>query len=382
MKILFSILSATVLFIGCGRKEAVVVQDPTEPKAPSHGPATALINPASLPPSTAGKKEQSAAKEPGPETLLVLTQTDETVPVTSSMKSMEALRAHRAVLLCKGLVPNQEYEVNWRLLDSGGREWKLSTPKTIFKPSQSEWEVWCLYTPPERPSKGGTWTWEASIKGGPTQQREFTMIVPSAAEMAELAQYEKARETAFGAFAHRWQGHGIHYFTMISEGMIEVAGLNFSQSTEYVTPAETLNGLNYKSIWKFSFRSFRVFADGRWADWRDVEVRTGKISNFVGEKFNTDMPENFKKGFDLSIVTQERDGHWRAWTEAGAILVNNRQTRASAFARPSIEQIVKALDGGSSRKDEKAHAESLRDKPLTAESEVIKTMDQLRGRSL
>lgn len=381
MKILFSVLSATVLFIGCGRKEAVVVPDPTEPKVPSHGPATALINPASLPQSTAAKKD--ATKETAPEILLVLTQTDETVPVTSSMESLEALRAHRAVLLCKGLVPHQPYEVNWRLLDSGGREWKLSTSTTLFTPSQSKWEVWCVYRPPERPTKGGTWTWEASLKGGPTQRREFTMIVPSAAEMEGIAQYEKARETAFGAFAHRWQGHGTHYYTMMAEGMIEVAGLNFSQSSEYVSPAETLNGLNYKSTWKFSFRSFRVVgANGRWADWRDVEVRKDKISNFVGEKFNTDMPDNFKKGFDLSIATQERDGHWRAWTEAGAIFVNNRQIRPSAFARPSTEQILKALDGGSSRKEELNHAESLRDKPLTAESEVIKTMDQLRGRSL
>ena len=361
-----------MLLGGCGKKETTSTASNSETVSRQSPPSSRTVT------KVPG---QTSANSPG--FFLYVSRNEERTDAQDSVSEVPSLRKHRAILHCTDLVTNRPYEVNWRLIDPSGKDWQLSTPKFVTTPLTPNWSMWSTYNPPETPPKAGVWTWEVSLQDGPTYRREFSMTPPSQAEMAQLSRYENAREVVLRAFAQRWLGHEGYYFGIVGDGMSQLEGLSYRSRTDYVSVADLLNGITYKGKVSFTFRAFRLFGnDGRWGDWQDTAEHSSSFSEFLGEAFPGSLPARFQKGFDMNFTLQERDGHWRVWTDTGALYLNGRTLLKTFASPPSTSQVVQALNGRSSRTDSADQGESFRKSPPSSQADITKTMDQLRGRSL
>lgn len=358
----------------CTRGKKDSIPERLEPAGSGQGAA----NPVASPPAVA-----PVARPAGPTSLLYVTANESRTDPADSVSAVSAMRKHRAVLDSQGLDTNRSYTVRFRILDAAGREWKTPSRMThTFRPGEPNWHVWCTYFVPDREPfpEGGLWRWEATLDKEPTQSVAFTMLPPSEEERQSAMKYEGGREMVFRAFAQKWQWHDGHYYCNLRNGLLEVDRMTYGVESGSISLVESLNGIGFQAQYNFGFRAYRVYRDnGRWDDWKDAGGGGDENPFFSGGN-GSDRDEQFKSGFDLHIKVEERDGNWSVVGDTGNAYLNGRLVYGSGSQHPRTADIIRALEGGSSRKDAAARGDAIRQNALETDDDMKKTMDTLRGR--
>jgi len=270
--------------------------------------------------------------------------------------SVSALYPHRCVVWLSNIKPGAAYQIAAELFDASG--------KSVLKKTagiQADSPVWASvfdYQPPETLPKSGDWKWKVNVSGIGSAEKKFEMLEPSKSEQADLARHQKSREGVLFAFANTWvvsEDFGVPcYFTSLTSGragtdgkvetsgILEVAGLTCSFNHNQVSRADLFNGITYRGSAIFSFDVYRIWKEGVWSDWQDVERHSsawGQALSELGTDLRRILPQGVPReaknflhalqlgGYNLMFDVMERDGHWYINSNNGAAWIDQRQTK-------------------------------------------------------
>jgi hypothetical protein len=310
------------------------------------------------------------------------------------VENVSALYPHRCVVWLTNVKPGAAYQVTAELFDASGKS--VLKKSSGIHPDSQAWAVAFDYLPPETPPKSGMWKWKVSASGIGDAEKKFEMLEPSKAEQADLARHQKAREAVLFGFANTWvysEDFGVPcYFTSLLTGrlnaqgapesfaILQVSGLSANFSHKHVTRADLFNGITYRGSAKFSFNVYRIWKDGEWSEWQDVErygssfeQALGGFANQMSRYIASNLPSganNFLEGLQLGgyglvYEVTERDGHWYVDSNSGAAWIDQRQSS------PRYN-----MKNGAPRfgfiEDQKKKADSPRRKQLQQTEELLK----------
>jgi len=132
-----------------------------------------------------------------------------------AVSQISVLKAQMPVLKLISLTIGKEYSVIHSCYDEKGKEIFRSIKPYVFVPTSPSYAAWVGFQPNYKTNAAGKWTWVAEVSGLGKFKAHIGVLPPTPDEMAELAQYEKARENVLWAFSQYWLGVDGTFHTVI-----------------------------------------------------------------------------------------------------------------------------------------------------------------------
>ena len=170
--------------------------------------------------------------------------------------------------------------------------------------------------------------------------------------------------------------------------LLEVRGLTSSFSQNFVTEADTLNGINYRGTATFGFRLYRFFVPGKgWNDWQDVSRSPNEFFEALAQIIgSSDVPSELHDRLAVEFTIVERDGNWFVVANNQDRFANGKlvATGRPVNLAPTTAYARRILTTGTTpdRDTDRNLGKLARDNPQALENGIIATMSQLRGRTL
>lgn len=190
----FAVAACALVLTACGPAQQSQTQQPQGDVAQANGASPSI-------PQTPSKN------------FVFVTEPRDDGSLGSPQAEISILKKQLAVLNLYELQPGQLYVSTWSLSDGGKRP--IMTDVYRFAPDAPNYSVWYPFEPDYKVHKAGKWKWTAEVQGLGRYSTEVSVLPPTPTELKDLALHEKARESAYRAFAHYWIAFTNDYFTVV-----------------------------------------------------------------------------------------------------------------------------------------------------------------------
>jgi hypothetical protein len=373
---------------------------------------TVLLLIAALPANAA----QNEAPENNPKPLVYVTHEIDGENIKFSSDEVSILGSHYIVVAIKNAAVGSSYDFTFVVSDGEGREVDSGTFSGQGVPG---WTFVTHEVTPNR-AKHKPGSWKILLSGGsllPKASLSYGVLPGTPAELEDYALYEQARESVFRAYAQYWVAVTNHfgakpreafYYTSLKPSeqpansadklfdgaeipkdsfLIGIGGVRYGASKAWLSLADRLNGVTYKGQAQFSFKVLRLFKNGRWTPWMDLQnvdatVWT-EIHNMLG---NVQAPFGMEQGFAMNYTFEQKDENWRVANDLQETFLNGKRLSKQVktpLERPSASQARLIInDGSDPRKTDKRDGDAVKAQPEPLPTDVKNTMQILRGRPL